>query len=162
MHQFMLRLHVDAAAYAPQRSSAGVVSRPSRCAPPGAARGGWRAPGPEGTLAIGVGDGFAPAASRRGAVTPGGRRLAPAAYPGSQLVPRIERAVLTGGLPGPAAHAHEQPAHRRDGVDQTLPDDKTCQGSVHLISQCEFEGCLGPRNQEQCVCSTAAVRGLSE
>lgn len=79
---------------------------------------------PEGTLAIGVSDGFAPGCAKAWRPDRSWKALGAGGVPGSQLVQRIERGVLPGGLPGQAAHDHQQRAHRRDGIDQTSPDDR--------------------------------------
>ena len=78
---------------------------------------------PEGTLAVRVGDGCVPSGSQSWGREFAGKSLDAAGVPGTKLVQRIECRVLAGGLPRQAAYPHQQRTHRRDGIDQALPND---------------------------------------
>jgi hypothetical protein len=79
---------------------------------------------PEGALAVRVGDGCAPGGSQSWGREFAGKSLDASGVPGSKLVQGIECRVLAGGLPRQPAHACQQRTHRRNGIDQALPDSR--------------------------------------
>ncbi len=99
-------------------------SRPSHCAPPGAAREGGDLHRLEGALAVRVGNRFAPGRAQAQCPDFGRKSLGAAGVRDPQPVQGIEHWMTPSGLPRQATHAREQRAHRGNGVDESLPDDR--------------------------------------
>lgn len=79
---------------------------------------------PEGLIAVFVGNGFTPCRAQARRRDLGRQALGAGSILDAQLVQRVKHGMFPCGPPGKPAHRHQQRAHRGDGVDQAVPDDR--------------------------------------
>ncbi len=129
------------------------VFDPDRAVAQRAAQGkqGGRLQGPEGALAVGIGNGLAPSRTQPGCHASGGKHLGAGGVLRPQLGQRVEHRMLAAGTPGQSAHGCQQRAHRRDRLDQALVDERCAAGGTpgplggHQIVQARTQLGIGYR-----------------